>query len=340
MGNELIISIGRQLNIPGKVDNEWMCRVIYSIAGQMGLASLWDYDEDEDTVSIQHFKERIAEIFAAYEELYPSIKFIFPEKKSDLIDEIYHIYLRSGFFYHSAYRISPAVPSFATYNNLTICRGSSPDVQLFRSGLGYYSRQKSSADKSIAEVFGLQNQGLEDYLGGLLGDGEWVPIDWPDSAEFMYLGPSFRLGYWKQTPDKDGRISLARYGEPSKVYAFYRYYNGQYQQKAIPEWKTQDFSHSYPGSYGEHARIMSALLKSYDMLPPVRVSSAGDLVDIKIGYRLPPSEEDFFKLYSWPVRYDFPIIRSPQVFTRQMAKEVYPVFRHMLESIGYCFAEE
>ena len=52
MGNELIISIGRQLNIPGKVDNEWMCRVIYSIAGQMGLASLWDYDEDEDTVSI------------------------------------------------------------------------------------------------------------------------------------------------------------------------------------------------------------------------------------------------------------------------------------------------
>lgn len=63
MGNELIISIGRQLNIPGKVDNEWMCRVIYSIAGQMGLASLWDYDEDEDTVSIQHFKERIAEIF-------------------------------------------------------------------------------------------------------------------------------------------------------------------------------------------------------------------------------------------------------------------------------------
>ena len=95
MGNELIISIGRQLNIPGKVDNEWMCRVIYSIAGQMGLASLWDYDEDEDTVSIQHFKERIAEIFAAYEELYPSIKFIFPEKKSDLIDEIYHIYLRS-----------------------------------------------------------------------------------------------------------------------------------------------------------------------------------------------------------------------------------------------------
>ena len=68
MGNELIISIGRQLNIPGKVDNEWICRVIYSIAGQMGLASLWDYDEGEDTVSIQHFKERIAEIFAAYEE--------------------------------------------------------------------------------------------------------------------------------------------------------------------------------------------------------------------------------------------------------------------------------
>lgn len=46
MINDLIVSIGRQLNIPQSDDNEWVCRVVYSVAGQMALASLWDHTED------------------------------------------------------------------------------------------------------------------------------------------------------------------------------------------------------------------------------------------------------------------------------------------------------
>ena len=45
MINDLIVSIGRQLNIPQSDDNEWVCRVVYSVAGQMALASLWDHTE-------------------------------------------------------------------------------------------------------------------------------------------------------------------------------------------------------------------------------------------------------------------------------------------------------
>ena len=59
MINDLIVSIGRQLNIPQSDDNEWVCRVVYSVAGQMALASLWDHTEDGGSVSIQHFKSRI-----------------------------------------------------------------------------------------------------------------------------------------------------------------------------------------------------------------------------------------------------------------------------------------
>ena len=61
--------------------------------------------------------------------------------------------------------------------------------------------------------------------------------------------------------------------------------------------------------------------------------------EIKLGYRLPPSEENFFKLYSWHVRYDF-TSKTPQVFTRMMARQIYPMFKHELESMGYCFVEE
>ena len=339
MTNDLIISIGKQLNIPTSDDNEWICQVVYSVAGQMALASLWDHSEESDSVSIQHFKNRIAQIFDAYEGIYPEIRFRLTEDRTGLIDEIYSIYLRNGFFYHSAYQISPAAPATSAFGNLTLYRGSSPDSRLFMSGLGYYSAQKSTTDRKAAEMFCLQEQSFESYLEELLGHGEWETVDWPDRTEFLRLDPPFKWGYWQQFPDKDGRISLARYGEPNKLLVFYRFMNGVYQQKPIPEWRIQDCFSDGTGSYGEYRRIATALLKQYGTLPEIRAKESGDLAEIRVGYRLPPSEEEFFKLYSWPTRYNFPA-KSPLVFKRKMSKQIYPMFKHELESIGYCFVEE
>ena len=92
MINDLIVSIGRQLNIPQSDDNEWVCQVVYSIAGQMALASLWDHTEDEGSISIQHFKSRIGQIFDAYEGIYPKIGFLLPNDGFD----------RGNIFYLSA----------------------------------------------------------------------------------------------------------------------------------------------------------------------------------------------------------------------------------------------
>lgn len=339
MINDLITSIGRQLNIPKSADNEWICQIIYSVAGKMALASLWDHNEDKSSISIQHFKNRIAQIFDAYEGIYSAIGFLLPEDKTDLIEEMYSIYLRNGFFYHSNYQISPAAPATAGNSNLILHRGSSPDTNLFMSGLGFYSTQKSAPIKTVAEMFGLQEQTFENYLEELLEYGKWEPINWPDNAEFLRLDPPFNWGYWKQSPCKDDRISLAKYGEPNKIFVFYRYDNGVYQQKPIPEWRIRYFFSNDAGSYGEYRRIAIALLKRYGTLPEIKTKASGSLIEIKLGYRLPPSEEEFFKLYSWPLRYDF-TSKSPQSFTRKMSKQIYPIFKHELESIGYCFVEE
>lgn len=339
MINDLIVSIGRQLNIPQSDDNEWVCQVVYSIAGQIALASLWDHGEDGGSVSIQHFKNRIAQVFDAYEGIYPKIGFLLPEDRSNLIDEMYSIYLRNGFFYHSAYQISPSAPATAVYENLVLHRGSSPDAKLFMSGLGFYSTQKPTPDRTIVQMFSLQEQTFESYLEDLLEHGEWETIDWLDNTEFLRLEPPFKLGYWQQIPGKEGRISLVRYGEPNKIFAFYRWDNGVYQQRPIPEWRIRDYFSNETGSHGEYRRIAIALLKQYGTLPEIKAKDSGTLMEIKVGYRLSPSEEEFFKLYSWPVRYDF-TTKSPQVFTRMMAKQIYPMFKHELESIGYCFVEE
>lgn len=126
MRNGLIASIGRQLNIPKSANNEWICQIVYSVAGQMALASLWDHNEDNSSVSIQHFKNRIAQVFDAYTGIYPQIGYMFPEDKTDLIDEMFSIYLQNGFLYHSAYQISPAAPAVASYENMVFHRGSFP----------------------------------------------------------------------------------------------------------------------------------------------------------------------------------------------------------------------
>lgn len=339
MTNDLLTSIGIQLNIPKSSDNEWICQIVYSIAGQMALASLWDRNEDDTSISVQHFKDRIAQIFDAYEEIYPEISSLFPEIRTNLIDEIYSIYLRTGFLYHSSHQISPSIPITVACGNMTLHRGSLPDTKLFMSGLGLYSTQRSASGNTVSKTFGLQEQSFEDYLEELLGYGEWETINWPDNTEFLRLDPPFKRGYWQKTPDTDKRISLARYGRPSRNFVFYRYSNGVYQQKPIPEWRIRDYFQNSTGSYGEYRRISTALLKRYGTLPEIKAKVSGNLIEIKVDYRLPPSEEEFFKLYSWPNLYDF-TSESPQIFTRKMAKQIYPIFKEELEAIGYCFVEE
>ena len=339
MKHKLIESIASQMNIPIADGSEWISQTVYSLAGQMGLASLWDHSDDKNTVSIQHFKDRMKQVFSTYANIYPELDNIIPKDKNVLLDEIYSIYLRSGFFYHSAYQISPALEASSGYKTVTLHRGSLHDVSLFRSGLGEYSLKEYSGENTIAEMFGLQPFSFENYLEDLIPDSEWEPIVWPEKTEYLRLEPPFSRGYWKQLPDKDNRISLARFGEFKKQYVLYCFQDGTYYHKIIPEWKLRDCVSDTSQQFGEYRRIAIALLKKYGTLPEIGVKEIGGLMEIKLGYRLPPSEETFYKLYSWPLRYDFTSDMT-QVFTRKMAKKAYLVFRHELEMIGYRFVEE
>ncbi len=332
---ELISSIRSQLNIPKSEGNEWIYQTVYSLAGRMALASLWDSNGENNSVSVQHFKDRIEQILSAYESIYPEISPFLPMDKAELIDEIYFIYLRSGHFYHAQYKISPAAAVCAGYGDVTLHRGHAPDAQLYMSGLGFYSIQNHATEKTIAEMFGLQSQTFEDYLSDLLEKGDWSEIDWPESCEFLRTSPPFSAGYWQQKPDENHRISLARFGKARNQFVFYRFEHGAYYQKSIPDWRIRDDFDDR--NFGEYRRIVIALLKRYDSLPAIKAKLNDNLVEIQLAYRLPPSEEDFFKLYSWPVQYKG---LSSQKFKRKMTKKIYSVFRHELEAMGYRFLEE
>lgn len=339
MKYDLISSIGKQLNIPKMNNRDWAIQTVYSVAGQMGLASLWDHEEGLTSVSVQHFKERVTQSINAFVDLFPEIGNGIPKDRSELVQEIYRIYLHTGFFYHASNQVSPAVFVSAKAENITLHRGFSPDAKLFMSGLGFYSISNSASESTVASMFDLQTSTFEAYLEELLSDHDWTRIEWPDNTEFLRLEPPFYSGYWKDKPDKESRVSLARFGDYTKVYVFYRYENGSYFHKAVPVWRIQDCFYDSASGFDEHYRISNALLKHYGTLPEIRVKDTGEVVDIKLGYRLPPSEEFFYKLYSWPAKYDISLINS-QVFNRKMTKLFFPVFRHELETIGYSFVEE
>ena len=339
MINELTSELSRQLNIEQSAGPDSLCKAIFSATGKMALASVWDHPEDEDYISIQHFKKRTSQILDAYLNIYPKLQSFFPADRSTIVDDIYETYRRNGFFYHSSHRLYPAALSTGGLKPCILYRGTPPGKKCFMSGLGMYGVSRdTSAGKTAAEMFDMQAKPMSVYLQEVLQSDEWSEADWPADTEYLRLKPPFSKGYWQDQPDKTENCSMARYGAPNKLYVFYRWRNGHFEQKPIPAWRVDDFRTIGSQGYGEYRRIACALLEEIDQLPVITVSSKSHTVEIKLGYRLPPAEEDFFKLYSWPVNYNI-TPKTPQVFQREMSKIVYPTFKQHLESVGYRFVE-
>ena len=341
MKDQLISEISKHLNIAETAGRESLCKAIYSATGKMALASIWDHPEDENFVSIQHFKKRAAQVLNAYLSIYPEAAHRFPSDRSGIIEDIYETYRRNGFFYHSSRRLYPAAPSTGGAGQCSLYRGVPPEKPCYMSGLGLYGVTKAAEHgQSAAEMFELQKQPLSDYLQEVLASNDWNEVEWPEDTEFLRLKPPFSREYWQEKPDKVEIPSMACYGAPNKLYVFYRWLNGHFEQKSIPSWRVDDFRTIGQPGYGECRRIACGLLEAAQKLPPVVVKSASNhTVSIKLGYSLPPAEEDFFKLYSWPINFDI-TQKTPQVFQREMSEIVYPVFKQHLESIGYRFVEE
>lgn len=341
MRDELISEISKQLYIPDVTGPESLCKAIYSATGKMALASLWDHPEEEHFVSIQHFKKRASQVLNAYLVIYPEANQRFPSDRSGIIQDIYETYRRNGFFYHSSYRLFPAAPSTGGLEHCILYRGTPPKQHCFMSGLGMYGISKNEeCCQPVAKMFAMQTQPFSAYLKEVLASNDWYEVEWPEDAEFLRLNPPFSRGYWQGKPDKVEGVSLARYGTPNKLYVLYRWIQDHFEQMSIPTWRLDDFRTVGQPNYGEYRRIACGLLDAVQQLPPVLVKHSGKhIVLVKLGYRLPPAEEDFFKLYSWPINYDI-TQKTPQVFQREMSEMVYPVFKQHLESLGYRFVEE
>lgn len=317
----------------------WRRRLIYSALGKLALASVWD--NEEGLPSVQHFLKSIAERQPYYLQILGAAA-DYLEDSSLLCDEVYNIYLDAGAFYHKKNHLAPAVSCSASEGEIIFLRGCNPLAAYLMSGLGEYSISPVGTQHyypSVCDMFHLHRP-LMSLARECETDAKWKNANFPDASEFLtmhYTEPEKNV-CWSQKPDEDTAFSLMRIPlAVSYNYYLYRKSPNGWQWSQLPAWQTNPITGA--SNTPEWLALANGILMLNNSLPPVQCVGDMNLMTVSFPYLLPPMEETFFKLYSWPMP-NMALNRSPQRVTRQMATPVYRAFKSVMESLGYFFEEE
>ena len=331
---ELISRAALDLGIgkaPGHSDSDWKSRTIYSMAGRVGLCSLWDKLE-EGTVSITHFRKAIERELTYLLRVYVECKPVFPEDVSDLSEEFLNIYTKCGYIYHSPFKIHPAIHKSAVVGNIEFLRGAFIDIPCKMSGLGLYRNSKTNNKNhdnilSTLEMFHICQTSIMEYGKCIISRAVWNEFSYSGRIEYLKTTGSLKQGYWSQEPEKSKEVSILRAGERGQqIYYLYYYDGNKCYASMLQPWCAEN---------GEYRKIALYIIMKNRELAIIEYHINGLIVEIKQNYLLPPDELSFIKLYSWPSS----ISNVPSDFNRIMNKEVFISIKAILEIIGYTFKE-
>ena len=324
----LIEKISNEFDIKKDCDETeeiWKARVAYSVAGRMAVASLYDVLEDDQPVSVIHLKRRCQKVLDAYLDLYPGLKHEMAASTEEYAEEIYSILLNSGCMYHTPNRILPANEKRVTLRNIELQRGTAVGEKLFVSGIGTYLMKNGNQPiENVLDMFQIPAVSLLDYGHQLVESAQWSEFEAKNHLEYLRIEPPYTRGYWKDTPDMNGKVSLLRSGvQGGYLYYLYRYEKEIICVSALPSWMVE-------GS--EYRNISNSLLAINGTLPSLKVEKTKNkkTVLIKQEYLLPNSVMNFVKLYSWPARF----LSVPSDFNRVMSIEVFEVLKEILQVVG------
>lgn len=334
---DLFKEIASSLRIEiGKTESmsSWHTRIAYSAAGRIAMTSLWDSTEDEnsDGISITHFKHKVIRELKAFCEMEEEIKFFSDHEEDfikDIADEIYRIYLNTGYFYHKNYVIYPAPDRFTTYEQITLVRGSALQESINMSGLGFYTLSLNNKNKyfqvgSICEMFNISSLNLEQIWHKIISRYEPLTHMSLDNMEYLSLSPNYSC-YWSSVPEKINNISLLR----NKQCENRCYYLCKSSSECVLYCKLPDFL----VQNREYLQIANCLLNESQNLPSSKYKEDGDIVYLYICYLYPPSILNFIKLYSWPY------MKISNDFERIVNKEIFELIKSVLKPLGYSFTK-
>lgn len=329
--NQLLKRIAAEYSIVrGKTedDMQWKLRIIYSLLGQMAIASLFDVEEEEE-ISIIHMKRRIENVLSGYIDMYEEITTFLPIDLSEISDEIYDIFLHTGLVYHSPNRIKCAMKSSSSVKDIKFTRGYSLEEKQKLSGLGTYIVSSDiGAENEIEKMFLLNKDTLIDRWRKNCQVDKWIIFDTRMRVEYLRTKPPYTRGYWVDKPDTDGKISVLRLGERgSESYYLYRFENQKLFASQLATWKVEDYN---------YRSLANARLAAENMLPETIYKYDGELVYVSFAYLPPPAELYLWKLYSWPRNFH----SFPSDFNRICTRKVFEALKIVMARQGYRFKEE
>jgi hypothetical protein len=328
----LVDRIAREFHIvqgDKETDSSYQARVIYSLLGRMGYASLWDIEEDGDTkyVSIQHFQNRIRNVLKCYCDVYSDLQAVFFNIEN-LCKEIEKIYRATGVIYHKNNQLAPAAEYEATVDNIAFTRGKQLSEKQCISGIGTYIRSISQQHdvEGVKHMFQLHSGRMDDYWYGVLKKIQWKSMKPLLDLQYLRTEPPFSRGYWKDKRSVDTGISLARtQGMGNQCYYIYRAFD-ELVVSQLPDWMTIG---------GAYRSLSNGCLMALDTLPKAHYVVDGSIVILNLSYLYPTAELNFLSLYSWPVQYR----EFGKHFTRIFSKEVFLAIKSIFETMGYEFME-
>ncbi|MBP1547406.1 MAG: hypothetical protein J6A37_12535 [Oscillospiraceae bacterium] len=309
-------------------ENEWKARIVYSVCGMMAYSSLWD-ETDEEDVSITHIKHRVAAVFDSYKQLFPEISSCFPADSDELGDEIIKAFLNNGIVYHRPNRIHPSKECSASFGKICFQRGINIDSIAGVSGIGFYSLDNSSNNlTTVNNMFAFEEHSLAEQWKQITLHARWKSSeDFENSTEYLKMEPPYTRGYWINKPYKNGDTFILRTGLlGAKIYYLYRYIDDSIEISALPSWQVGEY---------QYRALANACLFYKNTLPSIDYSIDGRLVHIHINYLLPPREQNFIKLYSWPERCTSVL----SDFNRKCDLNVFEAIKHILSAKGYEFIQ-
>ena len=340
---DLLNVISQQLSLyqdKSESTEEWHGRVLYSTLGKLSLASLWDSPDDwNHELSVQAFKSKIKTNTEYYQKIVHSNCLYLCDSQT-LADEIYSLYKKSGFIYHRANWIYPSICSSYKFGNIHIIRNGNPLKCRNMSGLGEYTSHTEQTEKTYSEseeMFSLHTIPFAKSVEEYIKDAVWNPIaEFPDGTEFLEHSP-FRKGYWRKSPSDGIEISLLRVPlAAGHLYYFYQESENSWEWSQLPAWLTNPVIDNTESK--EWLSIATGLLMLSNSLPTIDIATSDKLITITIPYLLPPAEEAFFELYSWPLK-DVFLTDFKQHYTRKMSTDIFPIFEKMMKQLGYKFTE-
>lgn len=334
---DFLNGVSQQLNIEkdkSETKGYFLARIFYSMAGCWALTSLYDGENHKNTISKEHFDRKISNTLQMLVALFHQNEFSNINNSEYIqryVKGIYEIYRTTGYFYHFKYGLCPAQYSASVLKNVKFIRGKAVRNEFFVSGLGIYCREPEGSPSPFSpqKQFGLQEIPLCDWFDTLLQNINLVPSGIPEDIEFLRLKMLVGKKDFYDKIDKSGDVSLAR-TKDKVLYYLYCFRNNHFESYQLPEWQVAET---------EYRRIAAAILKKCGTLPPIKVQKGSTLAKIHLGYLLPPAEENFFKLYSWPESFNEKSSENTN-YARVMSLMVYPAFRDIMTAIGYEIEEE